>query len=584
MSFNKLFFSIILASLFSVSFAMPAFAVGASLYLSPSTGRYEVGNTFSILIKVNSGGVAINAVDTTLIFDPNRLEVKSISKSDSIFTLWIQDPIFSNSEGTVQFAGGKHSPGFTGAAGTIILVTFKAKTAGDANLTFAAGSVLADDGKGTNILTHMAGGSYKLFAREITPSPTKPEKEEEYVPPVTPGRVPVAPVTSSSTHPKENQWYSNDNPEFSWQLPADVTGVSLLLHQNPAADPGPRSDGLMASKKFENIEDGVWYFHIKFSNQYGWGPVTHRKVLIDTQPPEPFKIIFDDKGDPTNPTPTFIFETEDALSGVEYYEVSIDKAAPAAAAAAADIKDNPYQPKPLPPGTHQIEVRAFDKAGNFVSASTQFEILPIKGLKITEIPISIKLGESLKIKGEALPGITVRIYLQKTGQEPVLEKIQADSEGKFTFTYENTLEKGDYLVWAQSEDERGALSYPTQKYSLEVGLPPFLKFGKIAIDYVSIIMTLIVLVAVALAVIFYTWYRISIWRKKVRKETREVGESVSEAFLNLRREIEKQIALLDKKPGLSKSEKELRDKLQEALNLSEKFIHKEIEDIEKEVE
>ena len=63
-----------------------------------------------------------------------------------------------------------------------------------------------------------------------------------------------------------------------------------------------------------------------------------------------------------------------------------------------------------------------------------------------------------------------------------------------------------------------------------------------------------------------------------------VPASVSEAFLNLRREIEKQIALLDKKPGLSKSEKELRDKLQEALNLSEKFIHKEIEDIEKEVE
>ncbi|PIS22372.1 hypothetical protein COT50_02305, partial [candidate division WWE3 bacterium CG08_land_8_20_14_0_20_41_10] len=155
--------------LFSFCLAMPAFAGSASLYLSPSVGNYTVGNTFLVQIKVNSGGLAINAADSTLIFDPDKLEVASLSKTDSVFSLWVQEPVFSNSLGTINFAGGKPSPGFVGAAGTIINITFKAKIAGTANLTFAAGSVLADDGKGTNILASMGAAAYALASKTITP-------------------------------------------------------------------------------------------------------------------------------------------------------------------------------------------------------------------------------------------------------------------------------------------------------------------------------------------------------------------------------------------------------------------------------
>jgi len=41
--------------------SLPVEAADASLYLSPSTGTYSIGNTFSIVIKVNTGGVSINA-------------------------------------------------------------------------------------------------------------------------------------------------------------------------------------------------------------------------------------------------------------------------------------------------------------------------------------------------------------------------------------------------------------------------------------------------------------------------------------------------------------------------------------------
>ena len=69
----------------------------ASLYLTPSVGTFTVGNTFSIAVKVNTGGVAINAAQGTLGFDTDKLAVERITKEGTIFSLWTHDPTFSNS-------------------------------------------------------------------------------------------------------------------------------------------------------------------------------------------------------------------------------------------------------------------------------------------------------------------------------------------------------------------------------------------------------------------------------------------------------------------------------------------------------
>lgn len=251
---------------------------GASLYLSPQSGTYNLGSSFSVKVKVNSGGQAINAAEGTLVFNTSELEVVSISKSNSIFALWTTEPTFSNSAGNIVFGGGTSNK-FTGTSGTIITITFKARVDASARVTFSSGSVLAADGKGTNVLTNMVSGNYVIQIKVVTEPP------EEYIPPPTPTGTPAAPIVSSSTHPDLDKWYSNNNPEFSWELPPDVTEVSLALHPKPTADPGPISDGLMESKKFEDVEGGIWYFHIKFKNKYGWGKITHRKVLIALEAP-----------------------------------------------------------------------------------------------------------------------------------------------------------------------------------------------------------------------------------------------------------------------------------------------------------
>ncbi|MGB9743185.1 MAG: cohesin domain-containing protein [Minisyncoccales bacterium] len=180
MNFNK-FLILLCFSVYLVWLPLTAKAQKASLYVVPSTGTYTVNNTFLVQVKVNSGGVAINAADATLVFDPDKIEVVRVSKTDSVFSLWVQEPTYSNALGTISFAGGKPTPGYTGAAGTLLSITFKAKTAGTANLSFSSGSVLADDGKGTNILSSTGSGSYTLIAKEITPLEEEKEKKEEEV-------------------------------------------------------------------------------------------------------------------------------------------------------------------------------------------------------------------------------------------------------------------------------------------------------------------------------------------------------------------------------------------------------------------
>ena len=546
-------------------------ANAASLYFSSSSNSYTVGDIFTVNVLVNTEGQAINAAESTINFPIDFLEVISTNKSGAIFSLWVEEPAFSNSAGTISFVGGLPTPGFNGTAGKIISVVFRAKKAGSATVIFASGVVRANDGFGTDILKTRSQLQFTLVSAEASP-PTTPAA----------AATPEAPKVFSLTHPNSDKWYPNNSPEFAWQLPSDVNGVSVLLHKKPDANPGNISDGLIESKKFEEVEDGAWYFHIKFRNQYGWGEITHRKVLIDTEKPEPFEVSVDNEGNPTNPTPLFSFQTDDSLSGIDHYTVEIDGYQ--VSVSPQEAKEG-FRPAPQGPGSLTALVKAFDKAGNFSQASVNFTIEPIGGIEITKIPSRIQVGEILEVEGKTLANIIARVYVQKEGEEEIImEKVYTDAEGRFILRYGGALATGKYFVWAQGEDARGALTTPTQKYTVEIGLPPFLKFGKIALDYLSIMITLIVLIIGAIAIIFYSWYQISVWRKRARAETQEVSQSVRAAFRALREEVEEQISQLDQKPGLTKKEKAIRDKLQEALDMSEKFIGKEIEDVEKELE
>ncbi len=576
---RKLFFILFILIL---PFVIASSAQAASLYLSPPSSTFMVGDTFSIEVKVNSGGEKINAVEATLVFNPEQILVKSFSKTDSIFSLWITEPTFSNSDGNIVFVGGTPTA-FTGTSGTILTITFEAKASASVQVGFSSGSVLAADGKGTNILGDMSGGVYTLKSKIITPPAKEVPPESEYIPPGTPGAAPGGPVLFSTSHSNPNDWYSNNEPEFSWKLSADITAVKLLIDCQPTSIPTVIYSLVISGKKLEKLDDGVYYFHARFRNKYGWGGITHRKVLIDTEPPEPFEIRVDKGEDPTNPSPILYFKTTDSLSGIEYYEVKIGEQDVVPIIATA-LKHNPYKLSPQMPGTHTIIVKAFDKANNFTAAAADVVIEPIDKPVFIDFPQTIRAGDTLIIKGTSLyPQSAIAVFVKKQGEEVIINNVKTDDIGNWLYIHPKGFKKGTYQIWVQITDKRGAKSETTEKITCMVSLPFVLKFGNLAIDYLSMLITLIILIIGAIVVIFYSWHRISIWQKRLKQETREAKKSVAGAFQVLREKVRELVEEFDKKPGLSKREKKIRDKLEEALNISEEFISKEIKDIEKEL-
>lgn len=137
-----------------IIFGFPLFSNAATLFIAPESKDVKIGDTFSVLVDVDSQGVAINAATADINFDNNLLSVQGVGFSNSIFTIWPEEPSYSNINGNIHFSGGIYSPGWTGSVGPILRITFKAKAVGQAKLTLMNASVLANDGIGTNILNN----------------------------------------------------------------------------------------------------------------------------------------------------------------------------------------------------------------------------------------------------------------------------------------------------------------------------------------------------------------------------------------------------------------------------------------------
>lgn len=127
----------------------------AILLLTPTTGQFYIGDIVTVALVVNTLKQSINTVGGKVIFPLDKLEVTEISKTNSIISLWIQEPIASSSQDFIDFLGGLPEPGFIGTAGQIINISFKVKSGGDAIIGVKDAYVLANDGFGTDILTEI---------------------------------------------------------------------------------------------------------------------------------------------------------------------------------------------------------------------------------------------------------------------------------------------------------------------------------------------------------------------------------------------------------------------------------------------
>jgi phage shock protein PspC (stress-responsive transcriptional regulator) len=132
-----------------------------NLFLSIPPSQVEIGDRFTVSVEIQSTRQPINAVSGMLSFPENVVSVVSISKDKSIINLWTREPQIGRN--TISFEGIVLNPGFQGDNGLVFTVTFQAKSAGTALLNFSEGAILANDGRGTNILATLGSASLKVI-------------------------------------------------------------------------------------------------------------------------------------------------------------------------------------------------------------------------------------------------------------------------------------------------------------------------------------------------------------------------------------------------------------------------------------
>ncbi|MDO8495527.1 MAG: cohesin domain-containing protein [bacterium] len=407
--FERVFLALFVVLGFVFSFHNVAEAQNGSLYFSPSSGTVSAEQSFSIVVRVNTGGTAINAAEGSIVFDPAKLSVSSISKSGSIFTIWAAEPKFSNAEGSIEFAGGVPSPGYSGANGLVLTITFKAKTAttvrGSTEINLVSGGILANDGYGTNILASLGKASYVVSPGVIQPVPPPGEQQKA---PVT-GSGLVSMEINSPTHPEESKWYSNKNPLFKWNVPSGVIEVILVLSRRANTSPIINYSPPISEKLLDDLDEGEWYLNARLRTAAGLGPTTSFKFNIDTQSPSSFTISRLDTDDLTNPRPQLLFESSDAISGIDRYEMKIGsgdwfKIEASEAGKAYTLPLQKY-------GERLVEIKAFDKAGN--SASSNIEVI------VSPVPIPKPI-----IKEIILPGIEAdEVVIIREEKEVVVKEV-----------------------------------------------------------------------------------------------------------------------------------------------------------------
>jgi len=133
---------------------------GSFIRLAPSATTVLQGERFSIDIYANAH-VPVNAVDVTIEYLPEAIEVLSVDKAQSVLTIWTKEPEITNN--TIALSGGTFRRGFIGEH---LLATIKvqAKHTGKTEFMVKNAELLAGDGKGTPVsVTGVGDASKKSF-------------------------------------------------------------------------------------------------------------------------------------------------------------------------------------------------------------------------------------------------------------------------------------------------------------------------------------------------------------------------------------------------------------------------------------
>ena len=566
---NLRIFGCILSVLFLILISNNS-AKAAVLGLYPASKAINVGNTISVKVLVNATGQAINNVDGIVSFPNDLLEVVSVSKASSIFNLWFDDPNFSNSTGEVTFNGGLPSPGYSGPSGEVVSITLKAKKSGLANITIKNSAVRANDGLGTNVLQGVQNTSISIGqeSRDIVPTGEQ----------VADLRVPDKPIVTSPSHPDQTIWSKNNTVTFNWKTPSDVEFVKTNFNNKVNTDPTVPYDRSVTERTFTSISDGVYYFHIKYTNQYGSSKITTYKVSIDTVPPEKFDIPIEEIGGRN-----FIkLDAKDLMSGIDNYLIKIDDLEQFRITKSDLNVDNKYGLPVLNNGIHKVKVTANDFAGNFTQAENSYTSTSIIAPKISVESKEVTRGDYLVIKGSSIyPDTNVNVIV-KGNKDNKIYSVTTDKDGSFEIKTAKIYGDGSIEISSEMMFSQNIKSPLSNSIIITIHDSAVVDTSKSIIYTMSFVVPALMTIIFAILIVYIGWHKFFGLKRKIRQEVISARNSVHKELMDLKKDLVSQlenIENINEDRNLNAKEKKFVSDLKKRIDNIDKIIERKIGEI-----
>jgi hypothetical protein len=544
----------------------------ATLSLSSSSQSVSLGNIVSVKVLVNTSGKSINNSDGVIQYPSDLLDVLSVSKTSSIFSLWVEEPKFSNSNGTISFNGGVPSPGFAGSYGEVMSITFKAKKSGNASIIFSEASVRENDGLGTDILTSKSGATINIDS--VVPV-IAPEKTVEVINKNT-AQI-STPIVQSSTHPKQDVWYSGRSASFSWSVPAGVTSVQATLNASPLSVPTVSYDGSVSRKTLNDVLDGTYYFNLRLRNSLGWSNTAHYKVLVDSTPPKNFvpEIREDDSRN------IVTLNASDETSGIDYYMIGVDSDTLTKVSKDKVVNDEYLLPIQNG-GNHTLTVIAYDKARNSKEAKISFVSPEIVSPSIEVSPSKIEVGDSVNVKGRSIyKNQKIEILFSGDSDEKKYQQI-TNNDGVFDVSIDDIDIRGRVAVTARIMASDSLFSKHSDVVYITVGDPKIIKDITKYLYPVFGIVSIVFLTMLFVYLLYLGWHKFFNIKQKYREEFKVVIDDIHDTMISLKKELGKQLKTLEdikKDRELNKKEEKIFNDIKDNIDSVEEFIEKKIKKI-----
>lgn len=260
----------------------------------------------------------------------------------------------------------------------------------------------------------------------------------------------------SSTHPKQDIWYANNDLKLEWDLPEDAQIVKILIDKKEDSYPTIEySDPIIFEKEID-LDEGVWYFHFRYFGDEGWSLTEHRKIMIDTKVPEFLDVVVGKD--------RIEFFAEDELSGIDYYEISIPQLGEKYI-----TEETSFEIPKIREGTYEFTIRAYDKASNFLEKKDIFKVentffpeFSAVTLENRKVTISGFVNDIYSrifafIEGEDMSEVKIVNVFSDSSFEYVFEDLKP---GVYSFRLANEdLNESDRIILIVKESEKSFFAY-----------------------------------------------------------------------------------------------------------------------------